>query len=642
MAKQVRLTNGQVAVFDDGETLEYIDSKLKESGLERVKGGMIEKIVYPVTEAAVGVLGLPGQVQEMGRTESPYTPERLLATMRGQPAAPSVDTMGSAPRPKDIRGLIERLGLYGEKAETFPGQVAQTVTRNVLSAPMVATRVPAVVSGVAEEVASLPFRETPLEPYARLVGAVVAPAGMAAVSGRSPVQRMAAEEMAGISPQEVALAKRIQDEARLAGAPVTAIEAMQRATGQSRGLPVGGATRLPELQRMIESSRGGGPVMRDFMARREAETGQTLRSLAPTTQETPNLGQMAQQAAKERQARAAAEVSQRVGPEFRRIEAMPIPADDFNAIIKDRPIINSVYNTVKSSPEWREISKDLPENSVGFVEVMRQALGDKISEAVQKGQKNKARVFQNAYDDLKTIADDAVGGDYQAALTATRQARQELQAPLESSPIARIAETSQTPQQFASLFARNASEINLTPQKVRDTIKAFNESDPILGRSFVSQYIKAEIEKIPETAARAMTTGQRFSQNVFGNETQRQNLLAAYGEAYGNSAKLGLDRLMKALKAQGERLPVGSPTAEKGALEQRSLSKIKQVGKPIEAVANLADTILNGNYAADFARAITSPQGVDALVELSTKPISNAQAGAAAVAIQRLIYGTEQ
>ena len=629
MAKQVQLTNGQTALFDDGESLESIDSKLKASGLERVKGGAGAKVAYPFVEAVAGVSGMPGELEKYANAIARSLGQRVT---EGQ----------MMPDVKQMRSVIERLGIPTERAESLPGMMAQTATRNIASLPVRAATLPNIVSGITEELAAFPFRDTPIEPYARLAGALTGPAAMTTISGRSPTQRLAREEMGTVTQDEINLAKKLFEDARAAGAPITAIEAVQRATGQSRGLFAGGATRLPEVQRMIESSRDGGGIMRSFIAGREASGDKAIRAMFPQTSRAM-LGQDVQEAAIQAQKDAAKAVSAQVGPEFDKLRMATIPQADFDAIVKDNAIVKSVYQAVKSKPEWKQASKNVPENSVGFVEIMRQELGDRLAAAQREGQSNKARLLGQAYDDLKVVADDAVGGDYQKALTATREARAQIQEPLQATPLAAMAETPNLQAQLAATFAKDASAMNLTPDKVRQTVTALGRTDPTLSKDFVGQYIKASFERVPVTSQKSLSGGSRFADNVMGNETQAANLIAAYEAAYGKGPAQGLSRLLNALKAQGERLPVGSPTVDKAQMAERATGKIKEaISKPFGAVAGLADMLINGNYQSSFARAITSPEGVDALADLAMKPISNAQAGATAVALQRLIIGPQE
>lgn len=644
MAKQVQLTDGRTALFDDGEPLESIDRQLKEAGLDRVKGGTVAKIMEPAMEGTSALLGLPGAAQQALGRAGAFTAENLIKLFGGEVPAglqEAAQPEFQLPTPRDVRATLEKTGIPTERAETIPGRVAQSTLRNLIMAPIRPAMIPGMISAAGEEAAAFPFRGTPLEPTARLAGAVVAPAAAGAVMGRTSPQVIAREEMAEVTPAELAAARALQQESRLAGAPVTAAEAVQRSTGEARGLAAGGTTRLPELQRMIEASRGGGAVMRPFLAEREDLAGQALQRLA-SERARPSLGVDVQAAAQQAQREAAQAVSRRVGPEFRRLEGMEIPQADFDAIVKDNALVKSVYNSVKSKPEWKQASKNFKENSVGFVELMRQELGDRMTKATREGQNNKARVLSQAYDDLKLVADDAVGGDYQAALTATRQARQEIQQPLESTPIARVAETTQTPQQFAAVFAKDAQKLNLTPDKVKTTVGAFAKQDPLLAREFVAQYLRAEMDKIPAATQRELRKGARFADTVLGNETQKANLLAAYETAYGRDARIGFDRFLRGLKTQAERLPVGSPTAEKGAMQERAVSRVREtIARPLSALADVADFVVSGRDMEKFARALTSPDGVDELARLAAAPVSKAQVGASAVVIQRLLSEQE-
>lgn len=391
MAKIVELTDGTRASFPDGEPLESIDRKLSEAGLERVKGGTMAKLAQPVVEGASALLGLPGGMQQALGTAGGFTSEMIFRALGMEPPAglrEAAQPELPLPTARDVRGVIEQTGIPTEVAETIPGRVAQSTLRNLLMAPIRPAMIPSMISAGGEEALAFPFRGTELEPTARLAGAVAAPAAAGAVMGRTSPQVIAREEMSQVTPAELAAARALQQESRAAGAPVTAAEAVQRATGEARGLAAGGTTRLPDLQRMIEASRGGGAVMRPFLAEREDLAAQALQKFT-SERARPSLGVDIQAVAQQAQREAAQAVSRRVGPEFRRLEGMEIPKADFDSIVKDNALVKSVYNSVKSKPEWKQASKNFKENSVGFVELMRQELGDRMNEAARKGQNNK-------------------------------------------------------------------------------------------------------------------------------------------------------------------------------------------------------------------------------------------------------------
>lgn len=632
MAQQIKLKDGRTALFDDGESKESIDKQLKAAGLERAPepSKVSRALAYvnePIVSGASFIPGLPGLLESGLRKIETKMGEYIA----GRPLRPEEMPRQVLPTPADITQAASDIGIPMTRAEGITGRTLQNFVRNIAATPVPGATLPAALSAIGEEALAIPFRGTSLEPTARTAGAMIAPLAQVPSLVRSPAQRMTAQELERITPEQMRLAQEIQQKGAAARTPVTVAEAIQQATG--------GATRMPEIQRMVESSIGGGPLMRQYMAGREAQTRGTLESMFPTTARA-ELGVEAQQAAQATQRQAAKGVSAEVEPLFQQLRSVQVPKDSFDAIVKDNAIVKSIYNSVKTKPEWKEAAKNIPENSVGFVEIMRQELSDRIGAAVREGANNRARLLTQAYDDLKLIADDAVGGDYQAALTATRQARERLQRPLESTPIANIAETADTSRQFASLFAKNPIELNLTPDKVRSTVQSFKAQDPTLAKDFVNQYLRGSLERVSPAAQRQGTTGGRFADSIWGNETQRANLLAAYEEAFGKDAARGLGDMMLALKAQAQRLPVGSPTAEKAELAQRAegLTR-KTISQPLSGVAVLADNIINGRDMERFAKILTSDDGVMQLERIA-KSKDKARVGFAAVEIQRLLDGT--
>lgn len=632
MAQTIKLKDGRTALFDDGESLASIDAKLKEAGLERAAepskvSQAVAFVNEPIVSGASFIGGLPGLLESGLRGIETKIGEYVA----GRQLRPEEMPRQVLPTPSDITQVASDVGIPMTRAESMPGRMVQNFIRNLVATPVPGAAIPSALSAVGEEAVSYPFRGTPLEPTARTAGAMITPLAQAPFLVRSPAQRVTAQELERITPEQMSLAQDIQIKGARARTPVTVAEAIQQATG--------GATRMPEVQRMVESSIGGGPLMRQYIAGREAQTRGTLESMFPTTTRA-EIGLEAQQAAQATQRQAKREVSAEVDPLFQQIRSLEVPKDSFDSIVKDNAIVKSAYNAVRTKPEWKQASKNMSENSVGFVEIMRQELSDRIGTAVREGADNRARLLTQAYDDLKLIADDAVGGDYQAALTATRQARERLQRPLESTPIATIAETTDTSRQFASLFAKNPAELNLTPDKVKSTVQSFRTQDPELAKDFVNQYLRSSLERVSPAAQRQGATGGRFADSIWGNETQRANLLAAYETAFGKDAAKGLSDMMLALKAQAQRLPVGSPTAEKAELAQRAegLTR-KAISQPLSGVAVLADNIINGRDMERFARILTSDDGVMQLERIA-KSKDKARVGFAAVEIQRLLDGT--
>jgi hypothetical protein len=402
-------------------------------------------------------------------------------------------------------------------------------------------------------------------------------------------------------------------------------------------MEAGGTTRLPQVQQMIETSRMGGPIMQEFLAGREATTRQALSQQFPQTGREM-LGIETQRAAEEAQRAAQRELSRVGGPAFTAIESVQVPRASFDSIVQGNAVLDQALKTVKADPAWRQQTSGFPENSIRVIETMRSELADTQSALTRAGELGKARVYGKAIDDLKTLADQAVGGQYQQALTDYRKLRELRVTPLEAMPIEQMAGTANVAQQYASIFTKEAMERGITPGKVRETMNALNSADPNLAKEFVAQYVKSQFEQVPVSAQRAKMRGARFGDTVFGNETQKQNLLTAVDVAYGPDARKGFDTLLRALKAQAERLPAGSPTQEKAALAQRAEGVTRQVlTTPTRGPAMLVDYIINGRDMEKMARALTSPDGLREVERLALAGKDQRKIGIAATSIQRLI-----
>jgi len=276
MAQQIRLTDGRTALFDSGESLESIDRKLAEAGLERAKPRsmaqeVMAKINEPIVAGASAVLGLPGLLESGLR----YGERKIGEFVAGRPLRQEEMPQQVLPTPTDIQRAARQVGIPTERAKTLPGQALQNFVRNIVSAPVPGAVIPAALSAAGEEALAVPFRGTQLEPMARTVGAMATPLAQVPFITRSPAQRITAEELRRVTPAQMSQAQQIQTTGARAGTPVTAAEALQQATG--------GATRMPEVQRMVESSVGGGPLMRQYLAGREARRrGATGRTTSTT------------------------------------------------------------------------------------------------------------------------------------------------------------------------------------------------------------------------------------------------------------------------------------------------------------------------------------------------------------------------
>ena len=642
-----KLTDGTEAVFDRKTPLSEVDKTLAKEGLERDKkvkpfgerdmvDTALAKANLPIAQGVSNIVGLPGGVQQMFESGASkvasllgYTPEQVSAGRMNM----------QLPRPSDITKAIgSQIPL--QRAESFPGQTAQTAIRNIASFPVRGAGIPSLLSAVGEESLALPFRGTPLEPTARTVGAIATPLALIPFAAKSPMERMYTESTARMSPQEIEAASQLQRQSFQAGMPTTSFEAMQQAAR--------GRTTLPTIQRQVEGTPASAPIMAEFMANRAAQTQQSLSSAFPmTTRQT--LATDIEKAASGTIRGIEKKITEEAGPAFEAIKAKKIPQSWLSNLEKDNPVIAEASRIVDNSPAYQQLLKGYEPNSIARIEAMRQYLDDKYTTMLAQNNgkvTGEMRAYQEGRVNLLKKADDIVR-DYKPARDQYQATRERLMLPIAETPIIGMAQTSDLPKQLGELFGKNAADFAIGPNKITTTVKELAKQDPTLPKEFLNQYMRASLEKVQSAATRqAGTVGPKFADTIVKNETQLKNLEAAFKEIYGQSgsqAVRGLKNTLEILEAQGRRLAAGSPTIEKGMLAEKSVSAVAKTAKnPLQGLGNMYQSFFYGRDYEKIARAITSPDGVKQLEKIAKLNKDKRQQGLAIVEFQRIIEATDE
>jgi hypothetical protein len=644
--KVVKLTDGTEADFAIATSLADIDKKLASEGLKRdtsVKpfaerstiDTTMAKINLPIAQGASAILGLPGMVAGGLQTGAELISRGLGRTPEQAAAGRPVMT---APSPADItRAIGEYIPL--QRAESFPGQLAQTAVRNIVSAPVPGAVVPSLLSAAGEETLAIPFKGTDLEPYARAVGGIAAPVAFAPFAVKSPLERMYTESTQRMTPEQIQAASQLQRQSFQAGMPVTSFEAMQQAAG--------GRTTLPALQRQVEGVPASAPQMAEFMAERGAATQRTLQEQFPQTVRA-QLGTEMQQAAQAEIRVLNQQLVKEAGPAYEAVKSKKIPMSWMTNLERESAVIAEASKAVDTTPVYQDLLKGFPDNSIARIESMRSYLQDKYD--LLAGQNigkvtNEMRVYDEARRNLLKKADEQVPA-YAAAREDYQKARERIVGPLTETPIPNIAQTSEVPKQFGELFATKAAEINLTPDKVTKAVRALAKTDPALPKEFLNQYMRSSLENVQRAATtQAGTVGPRFADTIARNTTQRANLEAAFVEIYGDKGKeaaKGLNNMLRILDAQGRRLPAGSPTAEKGMLAEASTGAVTQTLKqPLSVIGNMYQSIFFARDYKNIAKAMTSPDGVMALENIAKAGKDRKKVGLAFTELQQVIKAVE-
>ena len=646
--KIVRLKDGSEAVFNIRESLADIDKKLSEQGLERdpsvkpyAERGAVDtalaKINLPIVQGVTGVLGLPALIQEglqlgaekisqavMGRTPEQTRVSRPIATL---------------PTPAQMQKAVGEY-IPMQRAESFPGQLAQTAVRNVVSAPVPGAVVPSLLAAGGEETLAYPFRGTDLEPYARMVGGVAAPLVSAPTVMRSPLERMYTESTRAMSPRDIELAKRIQQQSFDIGMPTTSFEAMQQAAQ--------GRTTLPAIQRQVEVTPSSAPLMAEFMGTRGRQTQESLEKAFPMTTRQ-KMGTEVQKSALAEQRTVQKQITEEASPALEAVKEKKIPQSWMTNLENESAVISEASKAVDNIPAYQDLLKGYETNSIARIEAMRTYLSDKYNTLASQSQgkvTGEMLAYDNARRKLLQRADDQIKG-YKPAREQYQATREKYEAPIIESPIPGLAKTNELATQFGEVFAKNPAQLGLTPDKVTRTMQAMGKADPNLPKEFLNQYMRASLESVQRAAStQAGTVGARFADTIVKNTTQRENLKAAFREVYGTKgteAVKGLNVMLDVLEAQGRRLPAGSPTAEKGMLAEASVGLLGKSFRNIPgAIGNLYQGIFYGRDYEKIAKAITSPNGIETLEKLAKASKDRKKIGLAFTELQQVVKSLDE
>ncbi len=268
--------------FDPSKPFEAADkpSVASDVGKAVVTGG---------AKAAISVPGLPGDMQTMGNS----LVDRIMlgaahkamdwtgyGPQAGTPDRQRFDdlwnTIGSSsnlPTSTDIQGGVEKVTGPFPKPQTTAGKFTEAIVSNAPAAAIggggaLARATNVVVPAVTSEAAGELTEGSKFEPLMRVLGGLFGNVATGAARARTTApERTVREATAGVTPAEFGAAAVLQRRAATAGVPLSGPEAVQAATN--------GATRLGDVQRVVENSAGGGAPMARFYSERPGKS--TLR-----------------------------------------------------------------------------------------------------------------------------------------------------------------------------------------------------------------------------------------------------------------------------------------------------------------------------------------------------------------------------
>lgn len=582
---------------------------IAKSGASGVGRGLVETIMLPATAnrlASGGMDWLVGKGDDLVRSifglgpasaETKALQDRARAENAGAVISNTVNSTQDSVR----SGMDAAL----HKPETTAGEYARTVGE---FAPSLLVGGPGsagarfvgdvLIPAIFSETAGQATKGTAAEPYARVVGGAAGNLATATVRARaSAPERVVASALENVPPGQLDEAAALQARAAAAGVPLSGPEAIQAATN--------GATKLGDVQRVVEGSTAGGARTSPFYAERPQQVqdavGRTLDTIAPASPNPSTLGPRASKTATdlirgvERQRTAA------VDPIYARANADTVPADAVNAIIAQIDnIARSDRTGVLSGPLGELRNRIIATPAQPGSPAGRQPVHGRTGQVVRYEMTpavdpmpavpitdvenlDRARKYFRDRMDLPQIGADAITKEQNAAVSsilqqldnlmeqhsrnfvAGKQAyadlSRDLVQPVAAGPLGQVAAAGDT---------AAASRAVLPPRPLAggdaeliDTITRMSSRDPELTAGLVRQRLADQFDQSSGrlVGGENQYGGARFAKDIAGTPQQEANLRGVVGALpNGATAEPAVSDMVDILRATGMRKPQGSAT----------------------------------------------------------------------------------
>lgn len=593
--------------------------------------------IYNIGKAAYGTignkfLGLPAE--NMPSAEQP--PARVTNWMYKN------GLLSTDNDPVDMPGhLIDFTGQVFGGGGINPASVARAGTKYgvMAAAKNFATQAgtataASIGGGAAGEAADYLSDNNPyLGAVARFTGSML---GGAPFVMRNTPGQIASVSIRSLSDEQLQRAQALVDESYRNGSPITGAEAVAQVTGQNP---------LQDVQRVVEKSATGGPVMVPFMAARPANNtamvSNTLDQIAPLPnnfgQTAPVLGETAQNAISD----ARGNVTAAVKPYYDAASSQPLSPDLIaKTVTRIDGLLDPATGTIPAeSAAGKELTRlraqlmpnGRPLTNYGQADMIYKEFRDRLSAepldptAVQKTAQGTIKpivgLLGNELENSNMAL--ALGRGYYKNLTGANVD------PLVNGPVGLLGKPDSLTMQQAHDVLMPTNPQALNEPIIKDTVATLNKQNPDAVRNFVRQNLQSIFD---ETSQRLVSGenqwgGAKYVAVVNGNPQQAKNLQALIESLpNGQGAYAGFRKMLDILEAQGKRQATGSQTTFNSQIADQ-LSGGGPIGTVLakslspDKFLRWADEAYQGfKYGQNtdlMARTLTDPKSVEKLKELA-------------------------
>ncbi|ESX23310.1 hypothetical protein [Mesorhizobium sp. LSJC264A00] len=472
-----------------------------------------------------------------------------------------------------------------------------------------------VAPAVASEGAGQLAEGTPYEGLMRFLGAAFGNAGVAATRSYNAPGAAVRRATEGTTDAEWAAAKALQD--NNTGIALSGPEAHAQARD--------GASKLLDLQRVVEGSTTAGNKTGPFYAQRPAQVdaavGRELDEIAPQSPDPYALGPRAAEAAGNVIDKTRQNINAQTRPLYDAAQPQQIATAEFAPIAADPRFVAGL----KRLRENKELAPDyanMPDNSVGVVDAVTKdmaARGEALSIVANPlyGPELASKSTAGAANARNIATQESP--EYAQALAEQEALRRTQLNPLEQGPVGSVAKATDTRTAGEAILPRDPLA-GAAPSNA-DAVKRLAAEDPettaaLVRQNLADRYSAAQTET--QSGSRE-TAGAKFHKSVAGNDERSALLDAVLRALPNNQASVTMPELLDVLQATMRRQGPGSAT-EPNRMITSELSAASPAAAVFDIVKSVGGSIIN--KAGDATKRAALRDGLETLADMFIAPNS--------------------
>jgi hypothetical protein len=386
----------------------------------------------------------------------------------------------------------------------------------------------------------------------------------------------------------------------------------------------GGASALPDVQRVIEGSVGGRAITAPFFAQRpiqvDSAVAEVLDLIAPQAANPFTLGSRAAAAADNAITDVRGRINDSTRPLYQAAEPQRLPSPEFSTV-SSNPSFAAAVQRLRADRELGPRYASMPDDSVGVIDAVAKDLFERGEAMGNKANPTygpyKGSLSTGAAADARNAASRS-SPEYAQALAEQERLRELILGPLEAGPVGQVAKTSDTASAGNAILPQNP--MTGSGRETALAVRMLDDQDPSATRGLIRQNLTDRYQRAATETQEGSRefAGAKFRKDVAGNDARQEVLDAVFGALPNGPTREAAD-LLDVLQATGRRKPIGSATAFNNSL-QEELSGAQSLPGLAKSVGLSLGTYVT--KAGDAVQRATMGRNIDTLADMFVDPRS--------------------